>query len=247
LQEKARRARQLVAFGFEQLQRAQRSIARGGYGAQAMSTTSHPDLIHVLSVDDHPLIREGVAAILEAEPDMKLVGEATNGREAIEAFRQHRPDVTLMDLRMPDVGGAEAIVRIRSEFPSARIIVLTSYTGDVQVLGALNAGAIGYLLKNMLRRDMLDAIRAAHAGMRRIPPEIAAEIAEHASDAALTARELDVLRCVAAGRSNKAIATELKISDSTVKAHLKAILAKLDADGRTHGVMIAVKRGIIDI
>jgi DNA-binding NarL/FixJ family response regulator len=210
-------------------------------------STSNSGLIQVLCVDDHPLIREGIAAILEAEPDMRLVAEATNGHEAVESFRQHRPDVTLMDLRMPELGGVEAIVRIRSEFPSARIIVLTSYAGDAQALGALNAGASGYLLKNMLRRDMLDAIRAVHAGMRRIPPEIAREIAEHASDQALTARELDVLRRVAAGRSNKAIATELKISDSTVKAHLKAILAKLDADGRTHGVMIAVKRGIIDL
>jgi DNA-binding NarL/FixJ family response regulator len=212
-----------------------------------MSTTSNPSPIRVLSVDDHPLIREGIAAILEAEPDMRLVGEATNGREAIEGFRRHRPDVTLMDLRMPDVGGTEAIARIRSEFPGARIIVLTSYAGDAQALGALNAGASGYLLKNLLRRDMLDAIRAVHAGMRRVPAEIAREIAEHAGDDALTARELDVLRRVAAGRSNKAIAADLKISNSTVKAHLKAILAKLDADGRTHGVMIAVKRGIIDI
>jgi two-component system, NarL family, response regulator len=212
-----------------------------------MSTTSNSGLIRVLSVDDHPLIREGIAAILEAEPDMKLVGEATNGREAIEGFRRHRPDVTLMDVRMPDLSGIEAIVRIRSEFPSARIIVLTSYAGDAQALGALNSGAKGYLLKNTLRRDMLDAIRAVHAGMLCVPPEVAREIAEHASDDALTARELEVLRRVAAGRSNKAIATDLNISGSTVKAHLKAILAKLDADGRTHGVMIAVKRGIIDI
>jgi DNA-binding NarL/FixJ family response regulator len=212
-----------------------------------MNATSNSGLIRVLSVDDHPLLREGIAAILEAEPDMGLVGEATNGREAIEGFRRHRPDVTLMDVRMPDVGGIEAIMRIRSEFPGARIIVLTSYAGDAQALGALNAGARGYLLKNMLRRDMLDAIRAVHAGMRHVPPEIAREIAEHASDDALTAREIEVLRRVAAGRSNKAIAADLEISDSTVKAHVKAILAKLDADGRTHGVTIALKRGIIDI
>jgi DNA-binding NarL/FixJ family response regulator len=212
-----------------------------------MSNASNASPIRVLSVDDHPLIREGIAAILEAEPDMELVGEATNGREAIEGFRRHRPDVTLMDLRMPDVGGTEAIAQIRSEFPGARIIVLTSYAGDAQALGALNAGASGYLLKNLLRRDMLDAIRAVHAGMRRVPADIARQIAEHASDDALTPRELDVLRRVAAGRSNKAIAAELEISNSTVKAHLKAIFAKLDADGRTHGVMIAVKRGIIDI
>ena len=212
-----------------------------------MSTTSNSGLIRILSVDDHLLIREGIAAILEGEPDMKLVGEATNGVEAIESFRRHRPDVTLMDLRMPDMSGTEAIARIRSEFPDARIIVLTSYAGDAQALGALNAGASGYLPKNMLRREMLDAIRAVHTGMRRIPQEIAAGIAEHAGDDALTARELEVLRHVAAGRSNKAIAAHLKISDSTVKAHVKAILAKLDADGRTHGVSIAVKRGIIDI
>jgi DNA-binding NarL/FixJ family response regulator len=212
-----------------------------------MSATSDSALIRVLCVDDHPLIREGIAAILEGESDMRLVGEAMNGREAIESFRRHRPDVTLMDLRMPDMDGVEAIARIRSEFSDARIIVLTSYAGDALALGALTAGASGYLLKNMLRRDMLDAIRAVHTGKRQIPREIATKIAEHASDDALTAREIDVLRHVAAGRSNKAIATELKISESTVKAHVKAILAKLDADGRTHGVMIAVKRGIIDV
>ena len=212
-----------------------------------MSATSDSSPIQVLSVDDHPLVREGIAAILESEPDMRLVAEATNGRDAIQSFRRYRPDVTLMDLRMPHLDGMEAIARIRAEFPTARIIVLTSYAGDAQVVRALKAGASGYLLKNTLRRELLDAIRAAHAGLRRIPPEIAAEIAEHTGDEALTARELDVLRHVAAGRSNKAIATDLKISESTVKAHLKAILAKLDADGRTHGVMIAVKRGIIHI
>ena len=212
-----------------------------------MNSTNGSGIIQVLTVDDHPLIREGIAAILEAEPDMRLLGEATNGREAIESFRRLRPDVTLMDLRMPDVGGIEAIVRIRSEFADARIIVLTSYAGDAQALGALNAGASGYLLKNMLRRDMLDGIRGVHAGLRQIPAEIALEIAAHAGDDALTPRELDVLRYLAAGKSNKVIATGLKISDNTVKAHLKAILTKLDADGRTHGVMIAVKRGIIDL
>ena len=204
-------------------------------------------LIHVLSVDDHPLVREGIAAILEAVPDMCLVAEATNAREAIQSFRQHRPDVTLMDLCMPDVSGTEAIARIRSEFPTARIIVLTSYSGDATIVGALKAGASGYLLKHTLRRELLDAIRAVHAGLRRIPPEIATEIAEYAGAETLTARELDVLRHVAAGRSNKAIATDLQISVSTVKAHLKAVLAKLDADGRTHGVLIAAKRGIIHI
>ena len=212
-----------------------------------MDASSDSGVIDVLSVDDHPLVREGIATILEAEPDLRLVAEATNGRDAIQSFRKHRPDVTLMDLCMPDVGGTEAIARIRSEFPTARIIVLTNYAGDARVMGALKAGASGYLLKHTLRRELLDAIRAVHAGLRRIPAEIATVIAEHAGDEALTARELDVLRQVAAGRSNKAIATDLEISESTVKAHLKAILAKLDADTRTHGVMIAVKRGIIRI
>jgi DNA-binding NarL/FixJ family response regulator len=212
-----------------------------------MSTRGPSDLIRVLTVDDHSLIREGIAAMLEAEPDMQLVAEATNGREAIERFREQRPDVTLMDLRMPELGGVEAIKSIRADFPDARMIVLTSYAGDAQVLSALNAGASAYLLKNMLRRDMLDAIRAVHAGMRRIPREIATQIAEHAGDDTLTARELEVLKRIAAGKSNKAIAAELEISGSTVKAHVKAILAKLAADSRTHGVMIAVKRGIIDV
>lgn len=212
-----------------------------------MDASGDASLIDLLSVDDHPLVREGIAAILEAEPDMRLVAEATNGRDAIQSFRQHRPDVTLMDLCMPEMGGLEAIAQIRSEFPTARIIVLTSYAGDARMVGALKAGASGYLLKHTLRRELLDAIRAVHAGLRRIPAEIATVIAEHAGEETLTARELDVLRQVAAGRANKAIATDLQISESTVKAHLKAILAKLDADGRTHGVMIAVKRGIIHI
>ena len=212
-----------------------------------MDALSDSSLIHVLSVDDHTLVREGIAAILEAEPDMRLVAEATNGREAIESFRKHQPDVTLMDLCMPDVDGIEAIARIRSEFPTARIIVLTSYSGDARTVGALKAGAAGYLLKHTLRRELLDAIRAVNAGLRRIPPEIATEIAEYAGGETLTARELDVLRRVAAGRSNKAIAIDLQISESTVKAHLAAVLAKLGAEGRTHGVMIAVKRGIIHI
>jgi DNA-binding NarL/FixJ family response regulator len=212
-----------------------------------LSTQDPSGLIRVLTVDDHPLIREGIAAILETESDMKLVAVATNGHEAVECFRRHRPDVTLMDLRMPDGSGVEAIRRIRSDFSDARMIVLTSYAGDALVLSALNAGASGYLLKNTLRRDMLDAIRAVHAGMRRIPREIVTQIAEHSDDDALTARELDVLRRLAAGKSNKAIATALDISVSTVKAHVKAILAKLAAESRTHGVMIAVKRGIIDV
>jgi len=208
-----------------------------------MDAMSDSSLIQVLSVDDHPLVREGIAAILEAEPDMQLVAEATNGREAIESFRKHRPDVTLMDLYMPDSDGIEATVRIRSEFPTARIIFLTSYSGDARMVAALKAGASGYLLKHTLRKELLATIRAVNAGLRRVP----AEIAEYAGAEALTARELDVLRRVAAGRSNRAIATDLQISESTVKAHLAALLAKLGADGRTHGVIIAVKRGIIHI
>ncbi|GIL39712.1 response regulator [Roseiterribacter gracilis] len=203
--------------------------------------------IRVLTVDDHPLLREGIAAVIEGQSDMKLVGEATNGVEAIDQFRQHRPDVTLMDLRMPDMNGIEAITAIRKEYPAARIIVLTTYAGDVQALGALKAGASAYLLKSMLRKELLDTIRTVHAGRRHIPAEIASEIAEHATDDALTAREIEVLRRVGAGNSNKQIAALLSISEGTVKAHMKSILPKLDARDRTHAVMIAVKRGILDV
>ncbi|MDB6158571.1 MAG: two component transcriptional regulator, LuxR family [Gammaproteobacteria bacterium] len=203
--------------------------------------------IRILTVDDHPLLREGIAAVIEGQPDMTLVAEATNGHEAIESFREHRPDVALMDLRMPDMNGIEAIRAIRTEFPTARIVVLTTYAGDVQALGALKAGASGYLLKSMLRKDLLDTIRTVHAGKRRIPPEIASEIAEHAADDALTEREIDVLRRVGSGNSNKQIAVQLAISEGTVKAHMKSILPKLGAHDRTHAVMIAVKRGILDV
>jgi DNA-binding NarL/FixJ family response regulator len=203
--------------------------------------------IRILTVDDHPLLREGIAAVIEGQPDMTLVAEATNGREAIESFRNHRPDVVLMDLRMPDMNGIEAIRAIRTEFPAARIVVLTTYAGDVQALGALKAGASGYLLKSMLRKDLLDTIRTVHAGKRRIPPEIATQIAEHAADDALTEREIDVLRRVGSGNSNKQIAAQLAISEGTVKAHMKNILPKLGARDRTHAVMIAVKRGIMDV
>ena len=203
--------------------------------------------IKILIVDDHPLIREGVSAVISGQTDMSLVGEATTGREAIESFRRHLPDVTLMDLRMPDMNGIDAISVIRSEFPAARIVVLTTYAGDAQALGALKAGASGYLLKNMLRKDLLETIRAVHAGKRRIPAEVATDIAEHAAEDSLTAREIEVLRGVAAGKSNKLIAAQLDISESTVKAHMKSILPKLDASDRTHAVMIALKRGIIDV
>lgn len=203
--------------------------------------------IRVLTVDDHPLLREGVAGVLEEEADMVLVAEATKGAEALELFRQHRPDVTLMDLRMPDMNGIEVIGAIRAEFPDARVIVLTTYAGDAHAVGALKAGASAYLLKSMLRKELVETIRSVHAGKRRIAPEIATEIAEHAADDALTERELDVLRRLGAGHSNKQIAAQLGISEGTVKAHMKSILPKLGARDRTHAVMIAVKRGILDV
>jgi DNA-binding NarL/FixJ family response regulator len=212
-----------------------------------MNTMRDTRAIRILTVDDHQLLREGIAAVLEGQPDMVLIGQASNGRDAIESFRQLRPDVTLMDLRMPDMSGIEAITAIRAEFQNARIIVLTTYAGDVQAAGALKAGACGYLLKNLVRKELLDTIRAVHAGKRRVPPEIAIEIAEHVADDALTEREIEVLRRVAAGKSNKVIAAELDISEGTVKTHMKSILPKLDASDRTHAVMIALKRGIFDV
>ena len=204
-------------------------------------------MIRILTVDDHPLLRDGIAAVFDAQEDMTLVGQASNGREAVESFRRLRPDVTLMDLRMPDMSGIEAITAIRAEFPNARIIVLTTYAGDAQAAAALKAGAAGYLLKNMVRKELIDTIRAVHAGKRRVPPEIATEIAEHVADDALTGREIQILQCVAAGKSNKLIAAELAISEGTVKTHMKSILPKLDASDRTHAVMIALKRGILDL
>jgi DNA-binding NarL/FixJ family response regulator len=203
--------------------------------------------IRVLSVDDHPLMREGIAAVLEGQSDMELLGEATNGLEAIEQFKRFRPDVTLMDLRMPDMSGIEAITSIRAQFPEARIVALTTYAGDAQAVAALKAGAAGYMLKNMLSVELLETIRAVHAGKRRIPPDIATDIAEHAADDALTAREIAVLRRVADGNSNKLIAAKLAITESTVKAHMQSILTKLNASDRTHAVTIAVKRGILDL
>jgi DNA-binding NarL/FixJ family response regulator len=203
--------------------------------------------IRILTVDDHPLVLDGIAAVLEDQPDMMLIGQAGNGREAISMFRQQRPDVTLMDLRMPDMSGIEAIAAIRAEFDQARIIVLTTYAGDVQAAAALKAGASGYLLKSLVRKELIETIRAVHAGKRRVPPEIATEIAEHVADDALTERELEILKRVAAGKSNKVIAGELSIAEGTVKTHMKSILPKLDARDRTHAVMIALKRGMFDI
>ncbi len=203
--------------------------------------------IRILTVDDHPLLREGIAAMVEGQSDMELVGEAANGLEALQVFRDCRPDVTLMDLQMPEMGGVDAIGAIHREFPDARIVVLTTYQGDAQALRAFKAGASGYLLKSMLRRELVDTIRSVHAGRRRIPPEIAAGIAEHASDDALTSREIEVLRQVADGNGNKRIAHLLRISEETVKAHMKNILAKLAANDRTHAVTIAVRRGIIEL
>jgi DNA-binding NarL/FixJ family response regulator len=201
--------------------------------------------IRILTVDDHPLLREGIAGVIAGEADMQLVGEACNGQEAIAAFRSCLPDITLMDLQMPELNGVDAIVQIRQEFPAARIIVLTTYSGDVQALRALKAGAQGYLLKSSLRKELLDTIRAVMAGRRRIPPEVAGEIAEHLTDSDLTTREIDILRGVAAGNSNKRIAAQLSISEETVKTHMKSVLSKLDANDRTHAVTIAVRRGII--
>jgi DNA-binding NarL/FixJ family response regulator len=202
--------------------------------------------ITVLTVDDHPLLREGIAAVIQGEEDLNLVAEAANGQEALEAFRLHRPDVTLMDLQMPVMNGVDAIIAIRNEFPSARFVILTTYQGDVQALRAFKAGASGYLLKNMLRKELLDTIRLVNAGQRRIPTEIAAELAEHVIDDALSDREIDVLRRVAKGTSNKIIAAQLSVSEATVKAHMKSILAKLGANDRTHAITIAMRRGFLD-
>ena len=204
-------------------------------------------MIRVLAVDDHPLVREGIAALIGCEEDMELIGEASNGREALELFRKHQPDITLMDLQMPEMNGIDATGAIRGEFPEARIIILTTHPGDVQVSRALKAGARGYILKGMLRKELLETIRAVHAGQKRLSSEAAAEFAEHATDCGLTPREIDVLRLVAAGNANKEIGARLSLTEVTVKSHVKNILAKLGASDRTHAVTIALKRGIIDL
>jgi DNA-binding NarL/FixJ family response regulator len=203
--------------------------------------------ITVLAVDDHPLVREGIGAVLASERDITLVAEAANGREAIERFRAHRPEVTLMDLQMPQMGGLDAMIEIREEFPSARIIVLTTYQGDIQALRAIRAGAAGYLLKSMVRRELADTIRLVHAGGRHIPAEIAAELAAHVADDALSPREIEVLRLAAMGNSNKQIANQLTIVEETVKAHMTNILSKLGANDRTHAVTIATTRGFLGV
>jgi len=204
-------------------------------------------MIRVLSVDDHPLLRDGVAALIGNQTDMVLIAEASNGHEALEQFRRHRPDITLMDLQMPDMSGIDAMGAIRGEFPDARIIVLTTHAGDVLVARALKAGAQAYLLKGLLRKELLETIRAVHAGQKRVSPEVAAEIAEHATDDALTPRETDVLRLVARGNANKIIAAELSLTEETVKSHIRNILSKLGANDRTHAVAIGLKRGIIEL
>lgn len=206
-----------------------------------------PKVIRILTVDDHALLRKGIAALVNAEPDMKLVGEASNGQEAIEKFRQYRPDITLMDLQLPDLDGTEVMIRIQSEFPQARVVVLTTYTGDVQVLRALRAGARGYILKGHVHRELLETIRAVHAGQKRIPPDVAEQLAEHAADDQLTQREIDVLRLIAAGNSNKLIADQLSIGEATVKSHVTNILSKLGANDRAHAVTIGLTRGIIEL
>jgi DNA-binding NarL/FixJ family response regulator len=203
--------------------------------------------IRVLCADDHPLMRQGIAGLLRIEADMELVAEAATGREAVQQFRAHRPDITLMDLQMPEMGGLDAIAAIRGEFPEARIIVLTTYAGDVQALRALRAGARGYLLKNEVHRELIEIIRAVHAGRKAVSQDISFTLAEHAIDDALTPAEIRVLRLIAQGNANKEIAARLSLSEETVKSQVRNILSKLDAKDRTHAAMIGLKRGIIDL
>ncbi|HEY0758022.1 MAG TPA: response regulator transcription factor [Acidisarcina sp.] len=210
-------------------------------------STGEPGKIRVFSVDDHPLMREGIAAIIRNEPDMLLVAEASNGQGAIQGFREHRPDVTLMDLRLPDINGIDAMIAIRTEFPHARMIMLTTFEGDVEIQRALQAGAMGYMLKSMPRKELLEMIRKVHAGKKRIPPEIAAQLAEHLGDDSLSKREVEVLQRVAGGNRNQDIAALLFISEETVKGHIKHIMEKLGAGDRTEAVAIGIRRGIIQL
>jgi DNA-binding NarL/FixJ family response regulator len=210
-----------------------------------MSAEAGP--IRILSVDDHPVLRQGIAALVAGQSDMSLVAEASNGREAIQQFRAHHPDVTLMDLQMPEMSGLDALNAIRGEFPEARIIVLTTYTGDVQVFRAIKAGAHAYLLKNSLHKELLETIRAVHAGKKALSPEASYQIAEHSTDDALTPAEIRVLRLIAEGNANKEIAAQLSVSEETVKGQVRNILSKLGANDRAHAAVIGVKRGIIEV
>jgi len=203
--------------------------------------------IRVCSVDDHPLMHEGIATVIRNQPDMLLVAEASNGREAIQRFREHKPDVTLMDLRLPDMSGVDAMIAIRAEFPEARVIILTTFAGDVEIQHALQSGARAYVLKSTPPKELVEVIRQVHAGKKRIPPEIAASLAEHYSDEALTSREVEVLGEIAGGNRNRDIADKLFITEETVKVHIKHIMEKLGASDRTQAVAIGVRRGIIQL
>ena len=214
---------------------------------QRSNVSAQIEPIRILTVDDHALLRGGIAALIATQPDMKLVAEGSTGREAVRLFRAHRPDVTLMDVQMPEVDGIDALMAIRSEFPDARVIVLTTYSGDVHAMRALKAGAQAYLLKSLLQKELLDAIRDVHAGRKRIGHEVAAQLADHAVDDALSAREAEVLQLIAAGNANKVIAGRLSLSEDTIKGHVKNILSKLGANDRTHAVTIGLKRGIISL
>jgi len=209
--------------------------------------SADPKSIRILAVDDHPLVRQGISGLIAVQSDMSLLAEASNGRDAIQQFRAHRPDITLMDLQMPEMSGLDAIIAIRNEFPEARIVVLTTYTGDIQILRALKAGARAYLLKSLLHKELLETIRAVHAGKKTLSPEASFQLAEHLTDDALTPAEIKVLRLIAAGNANKQIADQLAISEETVKSQVKNILSKLGASDRTHAAVIGIRRGIIEV